>query len=874
MAANNHASEGDLPQSVPEVGERALEACFAAVMPRGVRIITPLPVRVPLKDCGALPGRVKEFISAYEPRVLSDGLYDHQADLLRKMSRNDGGGFVLTSSTGSGKSLCFWSWTVARLLADPNPAASAILCFPTQALMWSQAERIAQISVPESLVYYDSNRTTPFGGAIRLGSREIPWSIWKGSGWGAVVDDRMKQHERSEAFRRARVLISTLDKAHFDLVRGSKNFAGKEFVRNLAAVVIDEAHVYQGLFGANVHWFLRRLFLACDLLGILPPPVFLASATLPNAQDFAAKLTGLDPRRFTSVRDKTEPRIDVIDILEVRQALEEAARTPGLARVIMLLRPNGQCDAVSGVLADERTVGVITNAIYFARSKHDSRQVRLQIAPRADRRAHWVYDADLPPHERRVIEKRFNSGDIEGATILATCALELGVDIDGLDLCVMDELPPRKSSLLQRIGRVGRRGGKPGLAILSLTLNPFYGQVIDDAASSFSFGSVQMLPLPLHLEMVKWRHMLAAVAEWPSIARTQQGVSDQAFDNAMQKHFGQKCDWEGLRQRFDEKYGAVVDTTEMLWTHKGFRSVSTDAKVPLVAAEPRSGGFVEKIVDGERCDVAWIEDTQVFRDAHPEAVYLSHHGHRWRVCGYDHGFLLGAGRRTVLPSKILVQQIAEHVYTRGLWQEGYALATSLTLPSGASRPRTGTLSYGIWNYEKRWDGYLEYALPKRLLRRVTVAEVTQRFWQARESGERFPFLRPLQYRTFGWKWELGSAIHGVGPRDDNIPFANLLARFLAGAVEAAEADLSVTVDGPSGEIHVLDATRGGNGLSEALLWGERFGLGVSAAIRVLQEELPSPPSDDGPDGLQFLLGSEIDTRQAIETLSHLRTAWV
>jgi len=150
----------------------------------------------------------------------------------------------LTSSTGSGKSLCFWAWIVHKLVHDPQ--ATALVCFPTQALLWGQSVRLQEIS--RSCVI--SSQGLAYSGQLVITGQPVDWTVWKGSG----SDQGMTLHEQGTAFQQARLRIATIDKVHYSLLRGAPRFAAR-----LCCLVLDEAHQYQGLFGAQVAYLLKRL---------------------------------------------------------------------------------------------------------------------------------------------------------------------------------------------------------------------------------------------------------------------------------------------------------------------------------------------------------------------------------------------------------------------------------------------------------------------------------------------------------------------------------------------------------------------------------------------------------------------------------------
>jgi ATP-dependent helicase YprA (DUF1998 family) len=122
--------------------------------------------------------------------------------------------------------------------------------------MWSQAARLTKLSNKKSLAVYGN---VAYGGDISLGRERIGWTVWKAEGRHWTVDGAMRAHTSSDSFKQARIRIATLDKAHYSLLED----AG--FTRELSCIVVDEAHSYDGMFGANVHFFLKRVFVAREV---------------------------------------------------------------------------------------------------------------------------------------------------------------------------------------------------------------------------------------------------------------------------------------------------------------------------------------------------------------------------------------------------------------------------------------------------------------------------------------------------------------------------------------------------------------------------------------------------------------------------------
>lgn len=833
---------GSGAHSVAEVLKNAVGYFKGAVYPRAVTIFTPFNTRVPLSSV-RLRDTTAKFVARYEPSALSEGLFPHQSEMLKQYLAGKGPHFILTSATGSGKSLCFWTWVFDQLLKDPN--ATAILCFPTQALMWGQAKRLERISDSVSLARPLSSKVA-FGGLIGLGRRKIGWTVWKGHGHGYTLDKKMVAHEASPSFADARIRIATLDKAHFSLIGQAH-----AFTRNLRCIVIDEAHTYDGMFGANVHFFLKRLGMARELLGLEFPNVFLASATLSDPIRYGSALLALDGgKKLVHVGDQAKQQIKVVSVEDAKKGLAKPPKG-GLLRTILLLDNEQHKVDLPKFLADASSLGTELNAIYFTESKFHGRQLALRLRgdnKHAGRRAE-IYDGDLPPEERRIVEDRLNAPTTTGMTIIATNALELGVDIEGLDVCLIDHIPPSRQDLLQRIGRVGRRDGRPGLVMLSASVAPLDRDILKDPESAFRLDTTRTLPLPTHVDLLRWRHMLATYNE--GIYRDYADRDFEAFRKAMEHQFGEALGHSQLKERFEELYGNVVEVGGRFWAHNGFRASASQGKIPLIECT----GFSSKgqpiaAKDGAyRKDVAWIEDTSVFRDAHPEGIFLGHDGRRWQIVAYDGdwqvarnnpagtGVELGKWLRTI--KAIYVQQVKANVATRGDWKDSYkAYEFTADLPSGCAVPRRGTFSYGLWDFSRKWRGYKLVDLTTGTSETVKMSDVVARFQQACQSDGRFPFLHALTYRTFGWRWDYGSkkAKVGHGQTDAVSEVAgSLLERFLTAALECSPRDLAVRFSPARKTLEVFDTTPGGSGLSQAALQDGRMAYAFNDCLATLRK---------------------------------------
>jgi DEAD/DEAH box helicase domain-containing protein len=389
-------------------------------------------------------------------------LYSHQAEAWDAAAV---GPFVVTTGTASGKSLCFNLTTLDVLCSDPK--ARALYLYPTKALAQDQARAIA---------------------SLRLGRHVRP----------SIYDGDTKREERTAIRKRSNLILTNPDMLHMGIL--PNHAAWGDFFANLAVVVVDEAHVYRGVFGSHVGNVLRRLRRIAAAYGT-DPRFLLASATIANPVELAEGLTGLDS--FAHV---------------------ERDGSPGAARSIAMWNPPVTDEALQtrrsalGEAADIVTELVVKGArtICFVKSRKGVELVAKLIADQlAD--AHPAlrdrvapYRAGYTPQQRRELEGRLVSGDL--LAVVTTDALELGIDIGALDAAVVVTFPGTVASLRQMWGRAGRRGR--GLAVYVAgedALDQFFCRHPDE----FLDRPVESAIVNYENEQIHDPHLLCAAHEGP-----------------------------------------------------------------------------------------------------------------------------------------------------------------------------------------------------------------------------------------------------------------------------------------------------------------------------------------------------------------------
>ena len=504
-------------------------------------------------------GRAEQFPDDLDPRVASalvglgiTALWRHQAEAWESV--RDGGNTIVTTGTASGKSLAF-NLPVLDLLAR-EPKSRALYLYPTKALAQDQARALQAFGLSGvKPAIYDGDTET-----------ERRWQIRK---W-------------------ANVLLTNPDMLHVGILPRHDRWG--DMLANLRFVVVDEAHVYRGVFGSHVANVLRRLRRLARAYGSEPQFV-LASATIANPGELAASLLG-------------EPAT-VVD----GDAAPKAERTialwnPELIDPELGNRASALGDA-SRLLAGFTQQGLRT--ICFAKSRKAVELIHRFTVERVDgataaRLA--PYRAGYTPGQRREIEGRLMAGELLGVT--ATDALELGIDIGSLDCAISVGFPGTVSSLRQQWGRAGRKGH--GTAVLVAS---------EDALDQFFMRNPEAL---------LGRTVEAAILDHANPRVLDGHVLSAAFEGPIDETDADTLGPEAL--------GRAALLPELKRTDAGWIWAGTEypaARVALRSAEPDA--FT--VVDGETGSVlGLVERSRAYSTVHEGAVYL-HLGEQYLVRALD-----------------------------------------------------------------------------------------------------------------------------------------------------------------------------------------------------------------------------------------------
>jgi DEAD/DEAH box helicase domain-containing protein len=486
-------------------------------------------------------------------------LYSHQHDALAAAHR---GSVIVTSGTASGKSLGFNLPVLDELVRDPR--ARALYLYPTKALAQDQARKLHELGL--------------------AGLRH------------AIYDGDTPREDRPAIRRRANLILTNPDMLNVGVLPHHRSWG--EVLAGLRWVVVDEAHTYRGVFGSHVANVLRRLRRVARIYRA-DPRFVLASATIANPIELAERLTGIPfalvggdgaPRAGRRIAMWNPPVIDP-QTMRRRSVLSETAElvaelVGGGLRTICFLR-------------SRRGVELIQRFVRMRLEEVGRGELAARIAP---------YRAGYTPQQRRDVERRLAAGEL--LAVIATDALELGIDIGELDAAVCATFPGTVASLRQMWGRAGRRS--EGLAIYVAgedALDQFFCRHPDE----FLDRPVEAAILDHSNERIQGAHLLAAAYEAP--------LSD-ADDAVLGERWRERADAlvgaGRLRRGRDGRYlprGPGFPAGEI-----ALRSASLDS----VAVVDASSGELLGIVEAERA----------FTTIHPGAVYL-HLGRSYEVSELD-----------------------------------------------------------------------------------------------------------------------------------------------------------------------------------------------------------------------------------------------
>ena len=515
-------------------------------------------------------------------RLPVEQFWTHQAaaiDLIRS-----GQSVAIATGTASGKSLCY-QVPIAEAVGSPVRPASSLLIFPTKALAQDQLRSLTALEVPRLVA--------------------------------ATYDGDCSPTERTWVRSNANVLLTNPEMLHHGILPHHGRWA--TFLMRLRYVVIDELHVLRGVFGTHVAHLLRRLRRLCQHYGSDPTFIF-SSATIGAPSRLASELCGLDVAEITddgSPRGERRfvlwnPVADADPVVDLRVVNHDSVPAPPSETS---RAPSANRDTAT-LVAELIRRGHRT--IAFCRSRKGTELIAADVRRR------------LPPHlaeqvrpyrggyltaERRQIEAELFGGQLRG--VIATTALELGIDVGGLDACVLNGFPGTIASMWQQAGRAGR-SDQPSIVVLVAgddQLDQWYMNHPDQVFTRPPEPAVINLSNPYvlhpHLACAAHERPLGHADErwWPGTL--DEGVRALALDD---------------RLKVRDRGRGSVRVPLAVWAGRGW---------PTRGVGLRNGSSDEvQIALADGTLIGTVDHGRAGRLVHPGAIYL-HQGQSYRVHELD-----------------------------------------------------------------------------------------------------------------------------------------------------------------------------------------------------------------------------------------------
>ncbi len=502
-------------------------------------------------------------------------LYSHQTRAIEAALA--GRHLVVSTPTASGKSLCFHLPVLDALARDPN--ARALYLFPTKALARDQEagfrELMAAAGIDAGAVVYDGD--TP--GDARRAARE-----------------------------KARVIFTNPDMLHTGILPHHASWA--RTLQNLRYLVVDEIHTYRGVFGSHVANVLRRLVRIARFHGA-DPRILGATATIGNPREHAARLYGVGEDEVELVGESGAPRGErrffLFNPPVVNQEL--GIRASYVKQAVMLATDLVAAQVPTLVFGQSRNA--VEVMLRYLRDAVATRSQRTDKGSGIDPARIVAYRGGYLPQQRRDIERRLREGEILG--VVATNALELGIDIGELDAVVCAGYPGSVAATWQRFGRAGRRGAE-SICVLVASSAPL-DQYLTREPSFLLGAPVEQARIDPDNVEVLVSHVKCAAFELP-FKRT------EAFGS-----LGPEETTEALT--FLERHGVVHES-------RGTFHWAADA-YPANDVSLRSVGWDNVvIVDVERDrTIAELDWRAAHTMLHEQAIY-QHDGECWQVERFDY----------------------------------------------------------------------------------------------------------------------------------------------------------------------------------------------------------------------------------------------
>lgn len=544
----------------------------------------------------------RDFPSGLNPALITlsqslglSRLYAHQAEAITLALK--GKSLVLSTGVASGKSLCYQLPILHSLLEDPRQRA--LMLYPTKALAQDQAHKLSEMA---ALLYKQSK--------VKILS--------------GIYDGDTPASDRSRIRGKAQIIFSNPDMLHMGILPHHSMWTA--FLSHLRYVVIDEVHYYRGVFGSHFANVIRRLKRICKVYGV--KPVFICtSATLANAREMVEELLGEELLLIDHDASPAGKRINLIynpplvdaDLGIRRGSIAESA---SLARLLLRYPLQG---------------------IVFSVTRRSVEMLLLSVGENA-KDSVASYRSGYLPSERRQIESALREGNLR--IVISTNALELGIDIGGLDVAIINGYPGSISAVRQEAGRAGRKANS-ALCVLLAAANPLDQYICRHPEYLWDNNPEHALIDPDNMEILL-KHLHCSISELAlrddEDFGTLKAVALWGYLSILEE--------DGKIRKIGNKYVGILDS------------------YPAAEVSLRNTSSQYQIMAEGEC-IAYVDEASSQWMTHPGAIYL-HSGESWIVDKLD------AQRKLVEVSQINADYYTQSIQENEISLEELLDAKSLT----------------------------------------------------------------------------------------------------------------------------------------------------------------------------------------------------
>lgn len=521
--------------------------------------------KIPAREAQYSPLELKPQVKAALSGIGIEDLYVHQVEAIENI--REGKDIVLCTTTASGKSLTYMIPVFETILNEPE--ATALYISPLNALVNDQLKSFLE-----------------FEEVLKSGAGIARYT-------GALSEAEKRRVREGQT----NVVLTNLEMIHMSFL--AWHHLWRRFFSNLKFIIVDESHYYRGVIGSNMANLLRRLLRVAEYYGA-SPQFICCSATIGNPEDHTETLIG---RKASIIAHNGS--------FQSSQQFVFWNPPLYLNNKGCTFRRSSFSEA-SSLFTKSVQAGLQTLA--FTRSRQGVERMykscRELLRSRNLSPAICSYRSGYFDREREEIEKKMNSGELRG--VISTNALELGIDIGGLDACILDGYPGTVMSARQQAGRAGRSGNE-SLVVLVAGTNALDQYYMRNPADFFTRSSENAVLNPKNPYILAG-HLLCAAKEIPL------RESDEKYFGNGYPRVVELLEAEGLLAGKDLKYS----TDPFPYKHVSLRGIDNNT-YSLLAFEGEKRFPIEKD----------IEETLVFRECHPGAVYM-HRGESYYINRIDH----------------------------------------------------------------------------------------------------------------------------------------------------------------------------------------------------------------------------------------------